>query len=124
MTAQPPGGDELHDVIAHARADSERRHRSFRARALELFPPVCAHCGREFTGIRIRELTVHHKDHNHDHNPPDGSNWELLCLHCHENEHSRQDVANAYDATSGAQAPAASTFRPFADLETLLKKPR
>ena len=33
---------------------------------------------------------MHHKDHNHDNNPPDGSNWELLCLYCHDNEHSRQ----------------------------------
>ncbi|MFA7667514.1 MAG: HNH endonuclease, partial [Burkholderiaceae bacterium] len=22
-----------------------------------------------------------------DDNPPDGSNWELLCLYCHDNEH-------------------------------------
>jgi hypothetical protein len=38
----------------------------------------------------VRELTVHHRDHNHDNNPPDGSNWELLCLYCHDNEHQRQ----------------------------------
>jgi hypothetical protein len=30
-----------------------------------------------------REL-AHYRDRNHDHNPPDGSHWELLCLYCHD----------------------------------------
>ena len=29
------------------------------------------------------------KDGNHDNNPPDGSNWENLCVYCHEDVHSR-----------------------------------
>ncbi len=29
-------------------------------------------------------LTVHHKDGNHFNNPMDGSNWENLCVYCHE----------------------------------------
>jgi len=124
MAAPTPRDDDLHDVIAKARRDRERRDHSFRSHALELFPPVCARCGRDFAGIRLRELTVHHKDHNHDNNPPDGSNWELLCLYCHENEHARNDVANAYDAPSGAATPEPSTYRPFAGLDKLLKKPR
>src|SRR6267143_493498 len=114
MAAKTQRPDDLHDVIANARGDRERRDQSFRSRALELFPPVCARCGRNFTGIRIRELTVHHKDHNHDNNPPDGSNWELLCLYCHENEHARNDVADAYGEPSESDAPAASTYQPFA----------
>jgi len=32
----------------------------------------------------LRELTVHHKDHDHHNNPSDGSNRELLCLYCHD----------------------------------------
>jgi hypothetical protein len=64
---------------------------------------------------------VHHRDHNHDNNPPDGSNWELLCLYCHENEHSRREVAEAYEgAAPEAQAPH-TTYQPFADLDALLK---
>jgi 5-methylcytosine-specific restriction endonuclease McrA len=124
MAAKTPRQDDLHDAIAKARHDRERRDHSFRSRALELFAPLCARCGRDFAGINIRELTVHHKDHNHDNNPPDGSNWELLCLYCHENEHARHDVANAYGAPSDADAPPSSTYQPFAGLDKLLKKPR
>ena len=58
--------------------------------ALKIYPWICGRCGREFTRANLRELTVHHRDHNHDNNPPDGSNWELLCLYCHDNEHQRQ----------------------------------
>lgn len=61
----------------------------YRNQALKILPWVCAKCGRDFSGKKLRELTVHHKDHNYKNNPPDGSNWELLCLYCHDNEHSR-----------------------------------
>ena len=124
MAAETPPRDDLRDIIAKARGDRERRDRSYRSRALQLFPPVCGRCGRDFAGIRLRELTVHHKDHDHDNNPPDGSNWELLCLYCHENEHARKDVADAYAEPSDADAPAPSTYQPFAGLGKLLKKPR
>lgn len=116
--------DSLHDKIAKARKESAQRDSGYRSRALKLFPPVCAHCGREFSGKKLSELTVHHKDHNHDNNPPDGSNWELLCLYCHENEHARGDVANAYTDLANADSAVPSTYRPFAGLDELLKKPR
>ena len=79
-------GDRL---VAMARRQREEREKGYRAQALKLFPRICARCGREFSGENLRELTVHHKDHDHDNNPPDGSNWELLCLYCHDNEHAR-----------------------------------
>jgi HNH endonuclease len=71
----------------------------------------------------VRELTVHHRDHNHENNPPDGSNWELLCLYCHDNEHQRQ--LEATDAAGGAaRDKPASTHAPFEGLRDLLgKKP-
>ena len=69
--------------------------KTYRERALNLFPWLCTRCVREFPASRLRELTVHHKDGNHDNNPLDGSNWELLCLYCHENEHARVTDANA-----------------------------
>ena len=80
MPDQSASDDNLHELVADARRASADRLRGYRARALELFPPVCAKCAREFSGKHIRELTVHHRDHNHDNNPLDGSNWELLCL--------------------------------------------
>jgi 5-methylcytosine-specific restriction endonuclease McrA len=123
MAAKTQGDDDLHELVAKARRDREQRDHSFRAHALQLFPPVCARCGRDFAGKKLRELTVHHKDHNHENNPSDGSNWELLCLYCHENEHARNEVAGAYGEPSGSDAPAPSTYQPFAGLDELLKKP-
>ena len=109
-------------IIAEARRERELRMKGYRERALNLFPWVCGRCGREFEGKRVRELTVHHKDHNHDNNPPDGSNWELLCLYCHDNEHSRHLVAEWYDEpTPGGEQLPPSTHKPFAGLEGLLK---
>ena len=114
--------DRMDRIVAEARREQEQREKTYREQALKMFPWVCAKCGREFSGKRLRELTVHHKDHNHDNNPPDGSNWELLCIYCHDNEHSRLDVAEAYEKTAPTrkQKPV-STHRPFADLEALLK---
>ena len=109
-------------VVAAARRHRERLEKSYRERALKMFPWICARCGREFTGKRLRELTVHHKDHNHDNNPPDGNNWELLCIYCHDNEHSRYLDEQWHDeATPGEEQKPSSTHRPFADLEALLK---
>ena len=94
--------------------------KTYRDRALKLYPHICGRCAREFSGVRLKELTVHHKDHNHSNNPNDGSNWELLCIYCHENEHARQlDSAGRIDSRQGV-APA--THNPFAALAGLLKK--
>jgi hypothetical protein len=110
-------------IVAEARRNKEQEEKTYRARALKMFPWVCGRCGREFSGKKLRELTVHHRDHNHDNNPPDGSNWELLCIYCHDNEHARDEVADAYDGDSktAREPEAPSGHRPFADLENLLK---
>jgi 5-methylcytosine-specific restriction endonuclease McrA len=112
----------LDRVIAEARRHSNEREATYRERALKLFPWICGRCGREFAGERLRELTVHHKDHNHDNNPPDGSNWELLCLYCHDNEHSRLLEEQARPGNREIHSSGA-THNPFADLQSLLKKP-
>ncbi len=120
-TTQTESG-ELNHIIAEARQDRERQEKTYRGRALKMFPKICGRCGREFSGKRVRELTVHHKDHNHDNNPPDGSNWELLCLYCHDNEHSRDQVAEWYDETTpDAGQELKSDNKPFANLADLLK---
>lgn len=66
----------------------------YRSASLKIHGPVCARCGREFAGKNLRLLTVHHKDGNHNNNPRDGSNWENLCLYCHDAEHSRGLLAD------------------------------
>jgi 5-methylcytosine-specific restriction endonuclease McrA len=117
-----PDGDRRNQFIAEARREREIRMKGYREQALKILPSICARCGREFEGKRLRELTVHHKDHNHENNPQDGSNWELLCLYCHDNEHSRNLVADWSDApTPGGEQKQASTYNPFAGLDVLLK---
>ena len=115
-----PDSDKLDKAVADSRRAREQRERDYREQALKLYPWVCGRCGREFTRENLHELTVHHRDHDHDNNPPDGSNWELLCLYCHDNEHARQ-----VDATGAGEGPAEharATHKPFADLDSLLKK--
>ena len=110
-------------VIAAALRDRQTRETGYRERALKLFPWICGRCSREFTRDNLRELTVHHKNHNHDNNPPDGSNWELLCLYCHDNEHARELDAEAARQAGVRDDPAAgrATAQPFANLKDLLK---
>ncbi len=115
-----PDHARLDRVVAEARQQRESRETGYRERALKLFPWICGRCGREFSGVRLRELTVHHKDHNHDNNPMDGSNWELLCLYCHDNEHSRVLDETARLRKTVDQTVA--TRSPFAGLQALLKK--
>jgi hypothetical protein len=117
-----PDMDRLQQLAAEARRNRMQQDQAYRAKALKIYPWICARCGREFSGKKVRELTVHHKDHNHDNNPPDGSNWELLCIYCHDNEHSRDQVAEWYDeATPDSEQGSSLTHRPFAGLEDLLK---
>ncbi len=66
----------------------------YREKSLALNGLICARCGREFTEANRHLLTVHHKDGNHHNNPPDGSNWENLCVYCHEDVHSRETLAD------------------------------
>ncbi len=96
----------------------------YREQALKILPWVCGNCGRDFTGKKLRGLTVHHKDHNFRNNPPDGSNWELLCFYCHDNEHSRSlDAEWLPTQDADAEKTPTATHTPFADLKNLLGKP-
>ena len=108
-------------VIADARRQSDERMRGYREQALKLYPWICGRCSREFNHQNLHELTVHHRDHNHDNNPEDGSNWELLCLYCHDNEHARylERQAGAAPMPGNKRAPS-SSHKPFADLKKLL----
>jgi len=114
-----PDSDKLDRIVAQTRRDRDQRERDYRERALKLYAWVCGRCAREFTRENLRELTVHHRDHDHDNNPADGSNWELLCVYCHDNEHSRQLDATGADDAPGDKGSA--THNPFADLRSLMK---
>jgi hypothetical protein len=118
MSTRDPS--KLDRIVAEARKAADARALTYREQALKIYPWICGRCAREFTRTNLRELTVHHRDHNHDNNPPDGSNWELLCLYCHDNEHQRQ-----LEAGNGAGLPGdrgkPSTYSPFADLKARLE---
>ena len=124
---KPPGGTintgKLDQIVARARKDTDARMLGYREQSLRMHPWVCARCGREYTRENLRELTVHHKDHNHDNNPPDGSNWENLCLYCHDWEHQKfshlvRGDAAGFGLTAAVAKPV--TNSPFANLKDLL----
>ncbi|MEW5008508.1 MAG: YajD family HNH nuclease [Cycloclasticus sp.] len=112
---------KLDQIVAQARTAREQSDKGYRAKALKMYPWICGRCSREFNQQNLRELTVHHRDHNHDNNPQDGSNWELLCLYCHDNEHARYIDNVAGDVHEDKRTPDAS-HNPFAGLANLLQQ--
>ena len=113
--------DRLDRIVAQARRAALERGQGYREQALKLYPWICGRCGREFTSSNLRELTVHHRDHDHENNAADGSNWELLCLYCHDNEHQRQLEAQA-GGGAGRDAAGRATHSPFAGLKAMLER--
>jgi len=66
----------------------------------------------------LQLLEVHHPDNN----PVDGSDWELLCTYCHENEHERFLTEHGRDPESpGLSEATPATHQPFANLKALIK---
>lgn len=122
MAIRRPGPNRarLDRVVANARHEKDEREKGYREQALKLYPWVCGRCGREFNQKNLHELTVHHRNHDHDYNPSDGSNWELLCLYCHDDEHSRYLNASVYGSES-RNADSGGTFKAFGNLQSLLK---
>ena len=118
-----PEKERYTQIVAKMREEEQLRQAGYREKALKLFPHVCARCVREFEGKKLRELTVHHRDHNHDNNPPDGSNWELLCIYCHDHEHTRgvQEQRDKEGPSGRLEGPSLS-HSPFADLNVHLKQ--
>lgn len=118
----PLNKDKLDQIVSEARRNQELREQSYRGQALKMYPWVCGRCAREFDHKNLPELTVHHRDHNHDNNPADGSNWELLCLYCHDNEHSKyEEMRFGGNKQKVSAASQAATHNPFANLKSLLE---
>ncbi|MDD5475359.1 MAG: YajD family HNH nuclease [Syntrophales bacterium] len=74
----------------------------YRERSLAIHGLVCARCGRSFEGKDRKLLTVHHKDGNHQNNPADGTNWENLCVYCHDDIHSRGILGDYLEGSRGS----------------------
>jgi hypothetical protein len=92
----------VEEIVRELKAAQPAGDGEYRERSLALHGLVCGRCGREFDAANRHLLTVHHKDGNHQNNPPDGSNWENLCVYCHEDVHSRGLLG---DYLEGAHAP-------------------
>ncbi|MCX7634741.1 MAG: YajD family HNH nuclease [Syntrophales bacterium] len=95
-------GRSPEDVVRSLREEQRSRQEDYRERSLALHGLVCARCGRSFEAKDRHLLTVHHKDGNHFNNPADGSNWENLCVYCHEDVHSRS-ILGDYFAGEGSR---------------------
>lgn len=120
MANDKPPSNKLDQIVRESRRNQDERAKSYREQALKMYPWICGRCAREFTRQNVIELTVHHRDHNHDNNPLDGSNWELLCVYCHDNEHQRQLYATG--SAKEEKKKSGATFNPFADLKERLDK--
>ena len=94
--------EEIDAVLREARSAGLARMQGYREKSLAIHGWICAKCAREFDRSNLQLLTVHHKDGNHNNNPPDGRNWENLCVYCHDDEHSREILA---DYLSGKGEP-------------------
>jgi 5-methylcytosine-specific restriction endonuclease McrA len=92
-TVKPISSEEADARVRKMRAERAELE-DYRMRSLQLHGWICAKCGREFERENLQLLTVHHKDGNHKNNPRDGSNWENLCIYCHDDEHSRGILAD------------------------------
>lgn len=113
--------EQMDKIASMARSQMDVRLAGYREKSLTIHPWVCARCGRAFDRENLVELTVHHKDHNHDNNPLDGSNWENLCIYCHDNEHARYtDHLSAQGMETEAETEEPATHNPFANLKDLL----
>ncbi len=120
MTIQKPSSNSFERVRAEQLKYNAEREGGYRERALKIYPWICGRCTREFDRKNLSELTVHHVDHNHDNNPNDGSNWELLCIYCHDEEHTKFEHFVRYGSTKDAAVKPA-THNPFADLKAKME---
>ncbi len=111
---------KLDSIVAEARDAHDQREQGYRQKALKMYPHVCGRCARSFERENLYELTVHHRNHDHDDNPEDGSNWELLCVYCHDNEHQRQLEAARELGRAKTDQTEVGTHSPFAGLRALL----
>lgn len=110
------GGDKPIDEVIKELRKSPPSHSDYRERSLKIHGLICAKCGREFDYKNRHLLTVHHKDGNHLNNPPDGSNWENLCVYCHDDEHGREllgEFLTQEDDDQSKQTPGGKRGRKF-----------
>jgi hypothetical protein len=101
---RPTEARPVEDVVRDLKKAQEKPPgEDYRDRSLAIHGLICARCAREFDESNRQLLTVHHKDGNHHNNPADGSNWENLCIYCHEDIHSRELLGEYMDGAAGGK---------------------
>ena len=113
---------KLDGIVKKAQSNSQERELGYREQSLKLHPWVCGRCGKTFTRDNLQLLTVHHIDSDHNNNPPDGSNWENLCIYCHDNEHQKMNEFQVYGDVNSGQPSTIATHNPFAELKSKMEK--
>jgi len=98
-----PSGKTPEEVVREIKTSQQRAGgEDYRERSLAIHGLICARCGREVEQKNRHLLTVHHRDGNHRNNPPDGSNWENLCVYCHDDAHSRGVLQEYLKGSAGS----------------------
>jgi len=64
--SKTPDQAKVDKLVADARNQADLRTKDYREKALKIFPWICGRCAREFTRANLHQLTVHHRDHNHE----------------------------------------------------------
>jgi hypothetical protein len=106
------------DVVRDLKREQQKLPgEDYREKSLALHGLICGRCGREFDESTRHLLTVHHKDGNHNNNPLDGSNWENLCVYCHEDVHSR-GILGEYLAGSASQPDSSLAYGDLSGKDT------
>jgi len=94
----------VEEALRELKKANQAANEGYRMRSLKVHGNICARCGREFAPTQLHLLTVHHKDSDAANNPPDGSNWENLCVYCHDAEHSRELLGDFVDGSSAGSS--------------------
>ena len=97
ITVKKISEKSVEDIVRELR-QAGKSSGNYREQSLKIHGLICAKCGREFESKDRHLLTVHHKDGNARNNPSDGSNWENLCVYCHDDEHSRSLLSDYHSA--------------------------
>jgi hypothetical protein len=106
------------DVVRDLKREQQKLPgEDYREKSIALHGLICARCGREFHESTRNLLTVHHKDGNHNNNPLDGSNWENLCVYCHEDVHSR-GILGEYLAGASSESDSNLAYEYFTVKDT------
>ena len=94
-TAAKESGKSVEEIVRELKELSAPKN-NYREQSLRIHGLICAKCAREFEPKDRHLLTVHHKDGNHNNNPQDGSNWENLCVYCHDEEHTKETLGDYF----------------------------